>query len=133
MAMMDDEFNVTRKLANTRQQSGSVCTVLLVVESGVDFLMSTTPLLLPPTLLVGKTSIVNRSRRYHQLPIWWRSVLGVAKRSEYSACPKQINKCHRCLPRLLPSGELSVIRNGIEPEVFNREVKKALQQQAKNH
>ena len=91
------------------------------------------PSLLPPILLVGKTSIVNRSRRYHQLPIWWRSVLGVAKRSEYSACPKQINKCHRCLPRLLAPGELSVIRNGIEPEVFNREVKRALQQQAKNN
>ena len=35
--------------------------------------------------------------------------------------------------RFLAPGELSVIRNGIELEVFNREVKKALQQQAKNY
>ena len=35
--------------------------------------------------------------------------------------------------RFLAPGELSVIRNGIELEVFNREVKKALQQQAKNN
>ena len=35
--------------------------------------------------------------------------------------------------RFLAPGELSVIRNGIELEVFNREVKKALQQQAKKY